>query len=328
MKITSNSTVIVYSTGRSLVEVMIALTLGMVVLLAVSALFVANKQTSRVTDDKARMEQEGRLAINLMAFHLRMAGSGTLIGSYPTLPDKSTPKFLPKKAVITNLSGGFSGVSASTTYIRGCSNGFVNNKATIDTLACVAPTNTVADKDSITVRYVVDAQNGNVSGGVPVDCLGAAVLPTPDPDNPGIAPDFYVVENRFFVRNNAVTGTSELYCLGNGTAPPGGNLVNSEQPIAENVEQFRVTYGVSSTGGQNVNQQLTATQVSAQVGNPWDNVVSARLCVVMVSANNGVANATQQYRDCNDVLRVAPDLRLRTVYSSVVTIRAKAAGNL
>lgn len=324
MKITSNSIVLAYSAGRSLVEVMIALTLGMVVLLAVSSLFVANKQTSRVTDDKARMEQEGRLAINLMAFHLRMAGSGTLIGSYATLPDKSTPKFLPKKAVITNLSGGFSGVSASTTYIRGCSNGFVNNKANINALACVAPTNTAADKDALTVRYVVDAQNGNVSaGGVPVDCLGAAVLPTPDPDNPGVAPDFYVVENRFFVRNNAVTGTSELYCLGNGTAPPGGNLVNPEQPVAENVEQFRVTYGVSSTGGQSVDQQLTAAQVVN-----WDNVISARLCVVMVSANNGVANATQQYRDCNDVLRVAPDLRLRTVYSSVVTIRAKAAGNL
>lgn len=324
MKITSDSVVAMHSAGRSLVEVMIAMALGMVVLLAVSALFVANKQTSKVTDDKARMEQEGRLALNLMAFHLRMAGSGSLISSIPALPDKADANFKEKKAVITNLSGGFSGVTASTRYIRGCSNGFVNNMATIDTLACIPPTNTAADKDALTMRYVVDAQNGNVSaGGIPVDCLGNAVLPTQDPDNPGVAPDFYVVENRFFVRNNAVTGTTELYCLGNGTTPPGNNLVNAEQPVAENVEQFRVIYGVSSLGGQNVNQQLTATQVVN-----WDNVISARLCVVMVSANNGVATATQQYRDCDDVLRVAPDLRLRAVYSSVVTIRAKAAGNL
>lgn len=323
MKITSDSVVTMHSAGRSLVEVMIAMALGMVVLLAVSALFVANKQTSKVTDDKARMEQEGRLALNLMAFHLRMAGSGVLSYSKPFRPD---PANFTKtvKAVMTNLNGGRAGAVVPLPVIRGCSNGFVNNKATIDTLACVPPTNTAADKDALTMRYVVDAQNGNVSGGgIPVDCLGNALLPTLDPDNPGVAPNFYVAENRFFVRNNAVTGMTELYCLGNGTTPPGNNLVNAEQPVAENVEQFRVIYGVSSTGGQNVDQQLTAAQVVN-----WDNVISARLCVVMVSANNGVATATQQYRDCNDVLRVAPDLRLRAVYSSVVTIRAKAAGNL
>lgn len=310
--------------GYSLVEVMIAMALGLIILLAVTALFVANKEGSRVIDDKARMEQEGRLAINLMAFHLRMAGSGALVSTSITLPDKINPTKTVKGTVLTNFNGG-SMSSAKPSGVFGCANGFVDKTASFANLACVAPTNSATDKDAIAVRYVVDANNSNLSAGGQVqDCLGAAILPTPDPDKPGVLPDFFVVESRFFVRNNAVTGVSELYCLGNGTTLPGANLQNSEQPIAENVEQFRIKYGYTSIDdAQITNQQRTATEVAK-----WENVISARLCVVMISANNGSVTSTQKYRDCDDVLQTAPDLRMRTVYSSVVAIRAKSAGNL
>ncbi|MDO8336141.1 MAG: hypothetical protein Q7T74_05185, partial [Candidatus Saccharibacteria bacterium] len=55
--------------GRSLVELMIALTISMVILIALVTLFTANKQIYRVIDDKARLDEEGRLAISLIAFH-------------------------------------------------------------------------------------------------------------------------------------------------------------------------------------------------------------------------------------------------------------------
>ena len=48
--------------GRSLVELMIALTISMVILIALVTLFIANKQGYRLTDDKARLDEEGRLA--------------------------------------------------------------------------------------------------------------------------------------------------------------------------------------------------------------------------------------------------------------------------
>ena len=49
------------SDGRSLVELMIALTISLVILMALVTLFLVNMQTYRLTDDKARLDEEGRL---------------------------------------------------------------------------------------------------------------------------------------------------------------------------------------------------------------------------------------------------------------------------
>lgn len=311
--------------GRSIVEVMIALALGLLVILALSTLFLTNSRTHRLTDDKARMEQEGRLALNLLAFHIRMAGSGVLVSTKPYGKDPFDKSAQQDKSFIsrvyTNLAGGVGASKAGIQNIQGCANGFANT-GVASTVALI-PCNPGTGNDAISVRYVVDGNNSNTTAAaIPVDCLGSALIAVPDADRPGVAPDFYIAENRFYVVANG--DTSELYCRGNGTTPDGADFANPHQPLVENVEQMRITYGVSSTGGQNVDRQVTAEQ-AAVLG--WDRVISAQICLLMRTANRVVDN-NQQYRDCgNNIINVA-DGRLRATYSTTVVIRARASGNI
>ena len=285
--------------GRSIVELMIAIVISMVILIVLISLFVANKQTFRATDDKSRLDEEGRLALNLIAFHLRMAGYGAL----------TTTQIPPRGGVFTDFSNTFEAVN-------GCSNGFADNTSTANTCAVGTASSSIA------IRQVIDQYDANLTAGaLPTDCLGNGV---------GITPA--IVENRFFVATNAVTAIPELYCVGSGgTAVGAANFANGAQPIAENVVSMNITYGYSSSSSQSVDGYYTAAQIIAlaapATGTNWGRIVSAQICLVVRSANNGLTTSAQQYRDCTGAVVTATDRRLYSTFSTFVTIRNRASGS-
>lgn len=60
--------------GLSLVELMVALTLGLVLTAGVVYLFMENKRTYRTADAVARLQENGRFALEMISYDLRMAG--------------------------------------------------------------------------------------------------------------------------------------------------------------------------------------------------------------------------------------------------------------
>ncbi|MFZ6674976.1 PilW family protein [Undibacterium sp. Xuan67W] len=299
--------------GRSLVEVMIALTIGLVLLIGIASVFISNKQTFKTTDDKGRLEEEGRLALNLLAFHLRMAGYGELTSAVYVNPNN------------TNLQSGANAI-AQMNGLEGCSGGFANAAASTVARSCAtSPPSTAAD--AIIVRYVVDQNNANQSAGAPTDCLGAAIIRVPA-----------VVENRFFIANNATTGLPELHCQGSGqTAAAAATFTSLAQPIAENIIDMKISYGygydyVNQRDTQSVDSFISASQVDAMtpptVGTPWSKVVSVKICFVARSANDRITTAPQLYIDCGGTTKTATDRRLYQTFSTVVAIRRSAAGSL
>lgn len=60
--------------GFTLVELMVALTIGLIILVAVSSLFVSSKQTYTVQDQLARLQENGRFAMQFVMSDIRMAG--------------------------------------------------------------------------------------------------------------------------------------------------------------------------------------------------------------------------------------------------------------
>lgn len=319
--------------GRSLVEILIALTIGMVILAAVSSLFFGNRQTFRANDDKTRLDEEGRLALNLMAFHIRMAGYGTLLTHDEGYSNTTAAKLNRVQPATYTSASDIAGTAANA--IVGCANGFADSGAAV--VACQAGN----VSDAFAVSYDVDQHIVGLGSALPTDCLGAVIRLSPaiPPVNKrsGTA-EFYRVENRFFVQNNAVTGNPELYCRGNGNTPPGAPFANVAQPIAENVETMKITYGLSpaeaildAPGNENgekasvqsVNQFLTADLMTPA---DWPRVVSVRLCIVVRSANDFVVTQRQAYRDCNDAQVVAADRRMRGVFSTTIAIRSRSVG--
>lgn len=293
--------------GRSLVELMIALTISMVILIALVTLFVANKQTYRLTDDKARLDEEGRLALNLISFHLRMAGYGALVSAKPIDVMKAPFTNFLSPSQLQNYSG-----APKLEAIQGCSGGFVDASSVIH--VC----NNGDRADAIIIRYVVDSNNANVNAAnLPTDCLGQKVVVTPS-----------VVENRFFIATNPSTQRSELYCVGNGgTVSNVTSFTSSPQPIVENVSDMRISYGLDFDGDQSVDAFYSAEAISALPEPNWSRVVSAQICLVMMSANNGLTTHRQQYRNCNGAITNASDLRLYSTFSTVVALRSRASGS-
>lgn len=60
--------------GLSLIELMIAITLGLLLLAGITQIFLANKVTFNTTDSLSRLEENGRFAMEILAKHIRMAG--------------------------------------------------------------------------------------------------------------------------------------------------------------------------------------------------------------------------------------------------------------
>jgi len=61
--------------GLSLIELMIAMTLGLVIIGGVGTLFISNQQTNRTQEALSRAQESGRLAFEFIARDVRMAGN-------------------------------------------------------------------------------------------------------------------------------------------------------------------------------------------------------------------------------------------------------------
>lgn len=60
--------------GFTLVELMIAMTLGLLILLAVSSIYIGSRQTFRMQEENARLQETGRYTLEVLGRSIRQAG--------------------------------------------------------------------------------------------------------------------------------------------------------------------------------------------------------------------------------------------------------------
>jgi type IV pilus assembly protein PilW len=170
--------------GRTLIEVLVAITIGLMLTVGILSIYGANRQTYRASSDLQRMQAAGQLALDRLAYQIRMAGYGQLVGDFVTV---STPS------------------SFVGNPVWACSSGFNDPVQAGETPACVGGT---ASPDGLQIRYQVE--NAATAGsGESRDCLGFAV----PPDAGGVR----TVQNRFYVADS--NGVPTLMCAGNGLQP-------------------------------------------------------------------------------------------------------------
>ncbi len=61
--------------GLTLVEIMVSLTLGLIVLLAIGSVYIGSRQTYRVQEDNARIQEAGKYALEVIGRSIRQAGA-------------------------------------------------------------------------------------------------------------------------------------------------------------------------------------------------------------------------------------------------------------
>ncbi|GJL74815.1 PilW family protein [Nitrosomonas sp.] len=240
--------------GFTLVELMIASTISLVLLLVIGTVFVSSRQAFRVQEDNARIQESGRFALEILGRSIKQAG-------HVDIP-------------FTGFKVAFTGIA-----INGTDGG-----------AGVA--------DTLTVQY-----DGAVNDR---DCEGTAVTLA------DVTGENNIIQNYF----NLDVANAQLRCQGVIQAapavpgpPPSGSV------LVENIEDLQILYGIDTSGDQSANQYVV-------VPADWDQVVTARVCVLIRSDKTNIVSAGNNYQDCNGAAVAVPaDRRLRRAFSATFNMR-------
>ncbi len=312
-------------TGFGLIELMIAMTLGLVLLGGIGYVFIGSRGAFRTTDNLSRMQENARYALEVMSRDIRMAGyigcgniasmtvttianspvppmniSNALIGyaggsgwTNPTSITRVTgPDVLSIMAAFSsgaNLTGNVAPSNANV-QINGNPNGFKQGDVLVVTNCSNADvfkvTNSPGNSGTVTLTHSNSTNTGNRVGTYNTSAFVMRV-------------DQY----SYFIGTNPV-GNSALYRVGLDAQP---------EELVENVQDMQIRYGLDTNGDG------TADSYSTTPGT-WPQVVSVTVSLLMRSPDNNISTATQSVT-FNNATFSAPDRRLYQVYSSTVGVR-------
>jgi type IV pilus assembly protein PilW len=306
--------------GRTLIELLVAIALGLLILLGVSGLYVASQQSTRATTGVASSENTANVALSLIGASIRRAGYGEIAGAYTSLPTGGEARLASLLYQGRSLAGCNGARFASDDPNNACG-----------TTGADAP-------DALGVWYQADSAIASAQAGTD-DCVGTTptAVATP-PQYQSAAATMRIVQNSFYVVNN------ELRCRGSA---------GTDQPLLNGVEDLKIFYGFDDTAfaapeadmdpvartmrtATELNGMPDPTPASASALSAWDYVVSVTVCVLVRTEEQGVSatGSTVTYNRCpqnvNQMLgteavstATATDGRVRRAHTQTFAVRCR-----
>jgi type IV pilus assembly protein PilW len=321
--------------GRTLLELMISITIGLVVLGAVSVVYLATTATSRQSLATSRMSEDAAIVMNILGNNLRMAGYSTprtlvssggalVAGRKLTIPDRNFTDYAVRgcdfgfSSTVTT-STAFKDITCSTT--EGLSAAFaVRYEGDVfnedDPDADKKGSNTVPVKDTDTGKFI------------PSDCISVGIKKPDGYESSSYDPDitYPLVEARFSIATSDSNGTPELYCAGSG-GTKAKNTRFKRQALMQFVENMVISYGIADDSiSGNVVRYVTQRDIDGLTGTPeahWSRVVNVKLCIVMRS-DKPDKDGGGNYIDCKGDSVASANKYLRRAFTSVFTLRNRA----
>lgn len=312
--------------GVTLVELMVSLTIGLIIILAVMSAYLGAAGAGRTAEAIGRMNEDAQMALTILSQQLQMAGVN------PSQSDRgttTTPTFNVRGNLVplhNTLTNAFA--------VRGCDLTFSNGTSATSTAALTCGHSASSTgPDSIAIAYEADAYNTvATAAGVPTDCMGSGITPSTanytksDATTTAVA-TIYEAENRFYVGTSTSVVNPTLYCKGNASA--------YAQPLIENIDNLQFSYGTSNPNSTpttvlgylsayEVDNETTSGYLTGAAGSAtrWNAVKTVRICVVARSENPVLDTIeSAKYRDCKGALITPPDKRLRRAYATTVVLR-------
>lgn len=267
--------------GLSLIELMVAITLGLMITMTLGYILMGSRSTYRTQDASARVQDTGRFAMDFIGRQLRSSGR---IDMTPLASDARTAT---------------SGLPANWTPVSGShgaaaipdGNGGTAVPA-VNATGAVTISGGTRQTDTLVVQYQLTDHGGNDIADCNGNSANIALIPIPGGGNYG------TVSNTISLDGPNL----ELECTGNGAA--------GAQPFADGVEDMQVRYAEAATPG-------VFNAVPANLAN----VVAVQVCIMVQSTGNGVVTSPQTIRNCSGGNYTPNDTRLRRTFTSVFTLR-------
>jgi type IV pilus assembly protein PilW len=331
--------------GVSLVELMIAMTLGLATVAAVGWVYLGTMKTYRTHDAISRLQEGARHAFEVISKDLRMSGAvgcpystHTNAMSNPTdwytnlfdLPISSIEQDAADVAEVNEYSDALQilradvsrefiveGHNAGTmTFTLADDHDIENGELLVATDCSHAAVFQATGPTDTTVGHATGGTPGNASG-----ALGASYTP---------GSRLYRLKSAtYYVAPNTALVPS-LFRL----VPTGSSATLEAQELVEGVADLQVTYGVDIdptpdgivdlVGGEGY---LTADEVDsgsvpgANAAEKWSRVVSVRISLLMQTAEDRIISTPQFYSYNGTADIEPPDLRIRKVFTHVIKVR-------
>jgi type IV pilus assembly protein PilW len=344
--------------GLSLIELMIAITLGLILLTGVMQVFLSSKTVFSTQQALSRVQETGRLAVEFLSKDIRMAGYmgcatrvegmkviNTLKNSSSALYDFATAimgytdsnipsgilskTLTPNTDVIIIRSAGGSGVEISKT--NNSAQLFATNVGAVESGACSNGTDKISGlciKDIVVATdcektRVFQITNLSVSGS-DVNVVHGTSSFVPGNDLTSWGGASAPASETFGPGAELLMATNTIYFVATGEFSSRPSLWqkinnNDSMEILEGVEDMNVLYGVD-TDGDYVPDKYVRAEV--MVATEWPQVVAVKIDVLVSSIEDNVISETQKITFANEEIEPT-DRRLRQVFNVTVGIRSR-----
>jgi len=296
--------------GLTLVELMVAMTVGLILMAGVIQIFSSNKQTYRVQEATSRLQENGRFAADMLMRDIRMAGFWGCSRTLSSLVNN------------VNTGGGYTSVDLT----QGGINGTDGAAGTPDTLVLQGAYGSgvwVKSHAQPAASLDIPAGNGLKKGQIVLisDCTNGDIAQISNPNNPGTAGNMVVNTgagspgNATKVAHQYNTGAQIYsvhkltYHIANGASGQPSLFLNDDgidQEMVEGVENMQVLYGEDTNADGTANRYVPA----GIAGLDMENVVSVRVVLTLRTLEDNVSLATAN-----------GDRRIRQDFFITVTLR-------
>ena len=346
--------------GFTVVELLIALTLGAFLVGGMLQLYVGSKKAYNIQQVMTELQEVGRFSLNTMVSDIRMAGfmgCGRSDGAINVLTGSTTNWEYDTVNAFAGWEGGAStfptGIAAqvvSDTDAFKVTRAIPSDDYVIQSHATGTGTFTltgVHDLQQNDLLMVTDCLNSavfqmtNANGGAATTVVHAQGAGTPGNCSLGLgAPldctsttgtPYQFGEDAFLMRM-----TSRIYYIGTGAsgrnalfrqAMNNDGSMGAAVELADGVQDMQIVYGLDTTNDGAVDQYRRAAWVTTN--GRWDEVMSVNINLLLQSADDRVTDAPQSYvlidGTAGTLTSVTPtDRRMRRVFTATTTIRNRA----
>jgi type IV pilus assembly protein PilW len=336
--------------GVNLVELMVASVIGLILIAGVLSIFVSSKMTYFSNEKMARLQENGRVALNLVSYDVRASGysgcaravpftsslnsSTTLLWNYaiplqgfentgtatwaPTVGITLAPAAVDNSDIIVART-----VRRDTIAMRVESDlaGLTSDPAVLTTMASAPTVGQIMMITDCTATSVF--QVTGYTAGSPNSTIQHASGGSSPGNSTGELGNLYRAGSRvaslqtviYYVGNDPATGEPALYRqIGAGAA----------ELLIEGVEAIQFAYGLDTNGDRLADQYVAANNVTN-----WDNVLSVNYALLVRSEEIGSQVDAKTYQLLpaaagGRTLGPFSDRRSRMVFTSTIALRNRA----
>jgi type IV pilus assembly protein PilW len=334
--------------GFSLVEMMVAITLGLILLAGVLSIFFSSRVTYSTNERTARLQENGRVALDIVTHDLRSAGYQGCARGVPFNNSLNTPTALlwnyifPVQGYESDGAGGFSpalGLTLTPTPVND-SDVVVVRAATRDGRMARLETNLATLTDDLTVTNTGTIAAGNIfmiSDCNAADIFQATTWTTGSPNGTiahatvGGTPGNASASMSYLYRAGArvVPLVTTVYYVGIDAATNEPGLfrkIGTANPelLIDGVQALQISYGEDTDGDRIANFYRSASAV----GN-WNAIISVNVAMLIRSEPWGTSTDGNSYTLLASAVggkTLGPynDRRQRMMFTTTAALRNRA----